>query len=458
MLSWNLADVAKAVHAKNEVANIKVTSVSFDSRQLEEGALFVPLMGENDGHDYIQSAIEKGARACFWSRDVTSAPDGIEVIQVEDTHQALKDFAKSYLKSVSPTVVAITGSNGKTTSKDMTAAVLSKQYRTHKTAGNFNNDIGMPMTILAMPRDTQVLVLEMGMNHAGEISELSQLAQPDLAVITMVGESHIEYLGSRQGIAEAKFEIVDGLQDEGCLFYDGDEDLLRHLVEARHVKSQSFGKSCQNSIYPLSITSKMDETQFVTNLDSDLVFSIPLPGEYNVNNALAAISVGLALDVDLELAREALKDFKLTANRLEWLDGVKGSRLLNDAYNASPTSMKASVKSFSQLDLPGRKGVVLGDMGELGQYSADYHRGIGEAIQEKDFDYIYLYGPEMAVLYDELVKTIDSCDVFYVEHDQDELVRLLKDTLQNGDHILFKSSFSTNLIAVVDALKADEEI
>lgn len=207
----SLKEIALAVGATNDLSDwttIEVDKVEFDSRKLEKGSLFVPLKGDNDGHDYIQSAIEKGASAAFWSEAIEKAPVGFPVLVVEDTLKALQDLAKYYLKVVNPKVVGITGSNGKTTTKDMTEAVIRSKFKVHKTQGNFNNHIGLPMTILEMPSSTEVIILEMGMNHAGEIKVLSELAEPDVAVITMIGESHIEYLGSRKGIAAAKWKLL----------------------------------------------------------------------------------------------------------------------------------------------------------------------------------------------------------------------------------------------------------
>lgn len=459
MPAWKISDIAQTVGALNDLgdeAEHQVTSVSFDTRKLQPNALFVPLIADNDGHDYINQAVEKGAAAAFWSRDLADAPEGILLIEVEDTHEALKSFAKNYLKEVHPKVVGITGSNGKTTTKDMTAAVLATTYRTHKTEGNFNNDIGLPITILQMPRDTEAIVLEMGMNHPHEISELSRLAEPDIAVITMIGESHIEFFESRDGIAAAKFEIIDGLKNGGELILNGDEELLtKRLEESQSFNRLTFGQGRSNALYPLFIESSMKKTKFSTNLEPKTTISIPLPGEYNVNNALAAMAVGLALDVTYEKIVKALSEFELTAHRLEWVLGFNQSQMLNDAYNASPTSMKASISSFLNLDNLSTKWLVLGDMGELGTDSRRYHRELASVIEVDQVDHVLLYGELMKELYDELEKDPDfqAVNVHHIEGDLDQLIDYLKDNIQPKDHLLFKSSFSTNLIQVVEALK-----
>ena len=228
-MKLTLKEIAQAVGAVNDSTqweDLTIENVQFDTRKSTKGSLFVPLKGANDGHDFIHSAIENGATASFWSAPLDQAPAHFPVIQVEDSLLALQQLAKYYLEKIGPKVVGITGSNGKTTTKDMTEAVLSAKYNVHKTQGNFNNHIGLPITILEMPSDTEVVILEMGMNHAGEIELLSKLAQPDIAVITMIGESHIEYLGSRAGIADAKMEITAGLKETGCLIFPGEEPLL----------------------------------------------------------------------------------------------------------------------------------------------------------------------------------------------------------------------------------------
>lgn len=461
MVSWKLADIAQAVDAINKGSvngSIEVNSVSFDSRTLQPGALFVPLIAENDGHDYVDRAIEAGAKATFWSRSLEQAPDDIAVIQVEDTHQALMTFAQAHLQQVAPLVVAITGSNGKTTTKDMTAAILQSQYKTHKTEGNFNNDIGLPMTLLSMPADTEAVVLEMGMNHAGEIHQLSCLAQPDIAVITMIGESHIEFFQGREGIADAKFEIINGLKEEGLLIYNGDEILLQERFEKQEqLAGYSFGLSEENDLFAFHIESQMKETSFQTNLAPEDRVTIPLPGEYNVNNALAALAVGHRLDMSYPAMLASLKDFRLTANRLEWVPGPRSSSLLNDAYNASPTSMKASIRSFLAVDNPADSWLILGDMGELGEESATYHADLITAMDPQAIDHVILFGPQMEVLYHEIMKdqSFAEIDVQHFDHDRKSLIGYLQEHIQEKDRLLFKSSFSTDLISVVQELKEE---
>ena len=228
-MKMQLAEVARAlnIEAKEEWEDISITSVCFDSRKIESGALFIPLVAENDGHKYVEAAINGGAVATLWQEDHSeNIPDSIAVLPVSDTLVALQQLGKHYLMKINPKVVAITGSNGKTTTKDMTAAVLATQFNVHKTFANFNNEIGVPMTILSMEPNTEVLVVEMGMDRYGQLDFLSKLAEPDVAVITMIGEAHIEFFGTRDHIADAKMEITHGLKEDGELVINGDEPLL----------------------------------------------------------------------------------------------------------------------------------------------------------------------------------------------------------------------------------------
>uniref|UniRef100_UPI00055059A8 UDP-N-acetylmuramoyl-tripeptide--D-alanyl-D- alanine ligase n=1 Tax=Lactobacillus equicursoris TaxID=420645 RepID=UPI00055059A8 len=290
-MKMQLADIAQALNTTCEGdAETVITSVAFDSRKIKEGALFVPIKGERDGHDFVASAIAAGASATLWEKGHANKPEGIAVLEVADTLKAMQDLAHYYLQKVNPTVVGITGSNGKTTTKDMVAAVLAKRFNVYKTQANFNNEIGVPMTILEMKPITEILVLEMGMDRAGQLHELSKLARPDVAVITMIGEAHIEFLGSRAGIADAKMEITDFLQEDGELIYNGDEPLLVERAEKLAQDKATFGFADQDTIHALAMRSTMHHTYFTVN-DTDREFAIPMIGRHNVSNAMAAILV-----------------------------------------------------------------------------------------------------------------------------------------------------------------------
>src|SRR5699024_10794676 len=276
--------------------NMQITHVSTDSRDVGMNTLFIPLVGERfDGHDYVEDVIQSGVRIVFYQKDKplpTERTEGILYILVDDTLRALQQLAHYYKNLINPTVIGITGSNGKTTTKDIVSEVLKTTYKTHQTAGNFNNHIGLPLTILSMLPDTEMLVLEMGMNHFGEISLLTQIAEPHYAIITNIGESHIEHLGTRAGIAKAKTEITEGMHDNGYLIYDGDEPLIeqeliqRNFDENRQIKC-GYSSTDQYTIQVKQITEK--HTEFQLNDTTD--YEIPLLGAHHAKNASYAIAL-----------------------------------------------------------------------------------------------------------------------------------------------------------------------
>lgn len=457
--NWNLVDIVKAVDGKLENApeeEIFVISVQHDSRLVEAGSLFVPLIAERNGHDFVGNAYEAGAVASFWSEALVDAPKDIPLIVVDDTLEALKAFARWYLEKVQPKVVAITGSNGKTTTKDMTAKVLEAKYITHKTAGNFNNEIGLPLTILTMPENTEIVVLEMGTDQPGGITVLSNLATPDVAIVTMIGESHIEAFGTRENLATEKISICSGLKKDGLFIYPANEQLVREQLD-EDLRAKNFVLDSQADIYAFDIREEIETTYFTVQLgttDDKIKMKIPIPGSYNVNNALIAILVGLEFGIPLETAKKQLIELQLTKNRLEWIKGINGINILNDAYNASPSSMQAVLKYFQALETKAAKVLVLGDILELGEHSKSLHAGIATAIDLKKNHSIFLYGENMKYLHEELRKEKNSEQVEHFSSDKKELIQAIKNKVPANSLVLFKSSNGTDLLAVVDELRA----
>ena len=460
---WTVNEIAKAVGGEvnqEELGEVEVSSVHFDTRLLEPGAIFVPLKAERDGHDFIEQAIENQAVAAFWELKTEGAPEDFPIIFVRDTADAMNKFAQYHLQNTKAKVVAITGSNGKTTTKDLTASVLAQHYDVHKTEGNFNNEIGVPMTILSMPSHTEIVVLEMGMDRPGEIEVLSGLFRPDVGVVTMIGESHLEFFGSRENIAKNKMGIAKGIRPYGILLYLEDEPLLKALAPEvpNTITQRTFGFSKEATFTADQIEEGIYETTFhVNNSPETEEWTIPVPGSYNVSNALAAIGVGRSFGLDWSEIKRGLAEAELTSNRLEWLDGWSGSKVLNDAYNASPTSMISSLNYFAHLEEDRNKVVVIGDMRELGQQSEQMHAQLQEAVDFSSFDKVYLYGHEMHALKNALAENLPDLEVVYFEDDKKQLLDDLKNSLTDTDMVLVKSSLGTGLIEVAKELGVNKE-
>ncbi len=352
-------------------------------------------------------------------------------------------------------VIGITGSNGKTTTKDMVAGVLSTTYKTHKTEGNLNNHIGVPLTLLQLEEDTEMAVIEMGMSGRDEIALLSVIAEPEVAVITNIGESHLLQLGSRDEIAKAKLEIVKGLKEGGLLVYHGDEPLLDQYLEHAQAPDSMltfrFGESEDNDIYPKSIMFHEEGTLFQTNSGIG-TYTIPLMGQHNVINALAAIAVSKYMGVSEDDIVNGLKHIKMTGMRIEKVRGVTGLTILNDAYNASPTSMRAAIQLVQDLHGYHRKCLVLGDMLELGKDEETFHKQIGEFIQPERIDYIYTYGT-LAEKIAEGAMSQFPADRVKSFQDKTEMVDSLAEVLSPRDVVLVKGSRGMKLEEVVEGLR-----
>ena len=266
---------------------------------MKEGNLFVPIIRMKDGHEYVKEAMDNGAVASLWKKSYGTPPKGIPIIFVDDTLFALQQLAQFYRREINVKVIGITGSNGKTTVKDIIGSILSSTYRVHKTKGNFNSQIGLPLTILEMERNTEFLILEMGMSEKGQIRNLSRIAQPDVAIITMIGQSHLETLGSREEIAKAKFEIVDGLHDDGLFLYNGDEPLLSQHINTLGIESKSFGGKYTNDLFPTNV--QLDEYGVHFKLNhSKIQYDVPLHGKHNIFNTIVGIAVGQFYKVSTE--------------------------------------------------------------------------------------------------------------------------------------------------------------
>ena len=455
-MKMQLAEIAKALNTTcvGDEQTV-ITSVAFDSRKITDGGLFVPLVGDRDGHDFINSAINNGASATLWQTGHPNKPENIAVLEVDDPLQAMQDLARYYLRKVNPTVVGITGSNGKTTTKDMIAAVLSKRFNVHKTQANFNNEIGVPMTILEMKPNTEILVLEMGMDRPGQLHHLSELTHPDVTVITMIGEAHIEFFGTRDKIADAKMEITDFLREDGEFIYNGDEPLLRERAEKLSQAKATFGFEKDDTVYATGFKSYKHHATFTVN-DSEQQFSIPMIGKHNVSNAMAALSVGRHFGESDEEIAASLSNFTPTANRMEWEKGDVGEDIMSDIYNSNPTAVRAVITSFCQIEVPegNRRIAVLGDMLELGEKSAELHRNLEDCLDPQVINEVYLYGTEMKNLYDALEDKYDAEHLHYYDRDQmQRMIEDLKNDIKPHDIVVLKGSHGMHLEKVVERLR-----
>ena len=457
-MKMQLSEIARVLEIEdipNDWQNITITSVSFDSRKMKEGALFVPLKGEHDGHQYIQNAIDANAQATLWQKNHRAIPTEIPALVVDDTLEALQKLAKYYLQKINPQVVAVTGSNGKTTTKDMIAAVLKTQYNVTKTFENFNNEIGVPITCLSMEPNTEVLVVEMGMDRFEQLDKLSHLVDPDVAVITMIGEAHIEFFGTRDKIADAKMEITHGLKEDGVLVYNGDEPLLHERAQKIVQETQTFGlNNNDDDLTAENIKSFETRTTFDVPELNHTSFEIPMLGDYNVKNALASLLVGRLMHISTENMQLALKDFALTKNRTEWVQGALGEQILSDVYNSNPTAVKAVLNSFEKVETKGKRIVLLGDMLELGEKSAEMHASLAQEINPDKIDEVYLYGNEIRILADQLGAKMPAKRIHYFPlGTQEQMIENLKASITKDDVIMLKGSHGMHLENVLQALK-----
>ena len=377
-----------------------IKGVSIDTRTIEENNLFIPFKGEHaDGHRFIDMAFSKGAGVTLSEQPPEESR--YPVIHVTDGQKALQDIAEAYLNIVNPAVIAVTGSNGKTTTKDMLECVLNKKYKVQKTPGNFNNEIGMPLTVLQLDEDTEISILEMGMDKVGDINFLSRMAKPDIAVITSVGESHIEMLGSRENIAGAKYEIVDHLKDDGTFIYSKDYPLLDAIVKqdtAYEIKTAGLLE-----VNDYTIGKVMEDDNGTHFTFKDVQFDIPQLGIHNALNASLAVLAGEKLGVSLEEARENLADLEVTSMRMERIAHPNGTLIVNDAYNASKASMISAVDTVGRMHHTD-KILVLADILELGDYKQELHEDVAHFINEETYQFtkIYTFGGGAKYIHDAL--------------------------------------------------------
>ncbi|MBQ8209955.1 MAG: UDP-N-acetylmuramoyl-tripeptide--D-alanyl-D-alanine ligase [Clostridia bacterium] len=446
MKELTLSEISTAVNGKiTEDCTFK--GVYTDSRKPVKGGLFIALEGDRfDGHDFIKNAEADGAAAVLCRK---KADTGLPVIYVDDTKKALLALAAYYRSKCDVKVVGLTGSVGKTTTKEMTALVMASEYNTIKTQGNLNNDIGMPLTIFTIESDTQAAVIEMGMNHSGEIYALTAVSRPDVGIITNVGVSHIENLGSRENILKAKLEILEGMKKGSTLIINGDNDLLSQ-VENPDYNIVFFGmenEKCTVKAVDVQQSAEGTECKFIYNNEKYDVY-IPIAGVHNVYNALAAFCAGVYTGIEPCKAADAIKAYVPAGMRQKTVK-KNGITFIEDCYNASPDSVKAGINTLSSLGAK-RTVAVLGDMLELGDYSETAHSQCGEYAARKGIDVLFAYGKES----ENTAKKAEESGVKEVYHflDENALADKISDILCDGDAILFKASRGMKLENVIESV------
>ena len=456
-MNVTLHEVAGVLAARNDISqfeDVALTKPEFDSRLIGTGDLFVPLKGARDGHDFIETAFENGAVATLSEKEVEGHP----YLLVDDVLAAFQKLAQYVLEKSHVDVLAVTGSNGKTTTKDMLAQLLSTTYKTYKTQGNYNNEIGLPYTVLHMPEGTEKLVLEMGQDHLGDIHLLSEIAHPKAAIVTLIGEAHLEFFKDRKEIAKGKLQIADGMPAGGLLLVPADpivEDFLPSQQELVR-----FGEGADISITKLE--ERKDSLTFEANFLSDAI-DLPVTGKYNATNAMIAAYVALKEGISEEAIRASFKGLELTKNRTEWKKAGNGADILSDVYNANPTAMRLILETFSTIpaNSNGRKLAVLADMKELGEQSIDLHNQMILSLSPDVLDTVIFYGQDIAGLAQLASQMFPLGHVYYfkktAEEDQfEDLVKQVKESLKEQDEILIKGSNSMNLAKLVEELENGE--
>ena len=453
MKNLTLENITKACHGtfRGDLALLckEVNGVVIDSRKVEEGFLFVAIDGANvNAHKFIPDVVKKGA-LCVVSHEDLGETD-FPYIFVANTGQALLDIAKLYRDSVNPKVVGVTGSVGKTSTKEMIASVLAQKYKVHKTLGNFNNEWGLPITLFAMPEDTEVAILEMGINHFGEMRRLSSVSCPDICVITNIGIAHLEFLKTREGILQEKTEMIKDMKDGGTILLNGDDDLLSTVGERNGVVPQFFGIGENNSFFADNIMPLgLKGTSCTIHLPSGKTFDciVPLPGSHMVLNALAGTSAGYTLGLTPEEIKAGIEGLPMMPGRNNIISTEKFV-ILDDCYNANPVSMKAAMNVLN-LGL-GRKVAILGDMGELGDNAYNMHYDTGKYASELGINVVCAIGQTSKGIA-EAAKANPGCEVHWFEKTEDFLASA-GDIIKDNDNVLVKASHSMHFEKIVDTL------
>ncbi|MFZ2538529.1 MAG: UDP-N-acetylmuramoyl-tripeptide--D-alanyl-D-alanine ligase [Oscillospiraceae bacterium] len=450
MEKLSLKCLAGAINASSE-SDVLVNSVCIDTRKIEKGCLFVAIKGDNfDGHDFIEKAFELGVAGVVSQNPV---PNHDEVILVNDTRKALLDLAAYYRSLFNIFTVGVTGSVGKTSTKEMIYAILSEKGDTLKTEGNFNNEIGMPLTMFRLDQSFKNAVFEMGMSSFGEISALTKVCKPNVGVITNIGVSHIEILGSRENIRKAKLEIIDGMTYDAPLVLNADDDMLSTINNEYDHPVVYYGIETPADITASDIKQIKNSTEFLINYYGKSIKAIiPTIGKHNIYNALAGFCVGLIAEMEPDDIVRGMKFYKNSGLRQN-TSTVNGIKLVADCYNASPDSMVAALDVITNIECTGKRICVLGDMLELGEFSSDAHIEVGKAVARTSVDTLICYGDEAKNI-KRGAMMVGMKNVLHFDDKQNISDYLIKNA-QQGDAIIFKASRGMKLEEVIIQLNKE---
>lgn len=453
METIRLKEVAEAISGEILIigATEEFSNVTIDSREVSKGDIFIAIKGENfDGHKFVRGAIDKGAKLCIvHEKDQYEnlSEEDVSVILVKDTKRALLDLAAYYISTLDIKVIGITGSTGKTSTKDLMAAALSERYNVFKTQGNFNNDIGLPLMIFKLDKTYEVAILEMGMSNLGEIDTLAKVAKPSIGVITNIGTSHLENLKTRENILKAKLEIANNFTKDNVLIINGDNDML-HDYNTNKYKIVKIGIDNDYNFKGCRIIINKDSIEFgvkENGKDADATIKVPVPGKHNVLNSLLAIAVARELKVTYEEIQKGIQNLESTSMRLDVVK-VDDYTIINDAYNASPDSMEAALDVLKQYS--GRRVAILGTMKELGDNSPRAHEQVGAYAKASGVDLMLTLGE-----FNDNFKNGYGSENFMAFDSMDELISDLRKIIKPSDVLLIKASRSMKFEDIIKELQ-----
>lgn len=461
-IELTIKDIIEQADGKLIYGNVNMLCSNFskDTRQINPGDVYLGIKGEKfNGSEFYEEALNNGASICILQevdikKEIIEKYKNCAIIMVNDVVRCIQKLAKYKRSLYNIPVVAITGSVGKTSTKDIIANVLAKKYKVLKTEGNYNNEIGLPLTVLKL-KDHTAMVLEMGMNSFGEISLLTNIAKPTTCVITNIGTSHIGKLGSRENILKAKLEILEGLQKHGTIVINNDNDLLHDWYEnnKKIYNIKTYGINENSNFMATNIMLDQEKSNYIlqSNKESEII-NVPIAGEHFIYNSLCAICVGNIYNIPIKEISNAISNFKLTKKRMDILEKANGVKIINDCYNASYESMKVALECLAKMDAP-RKIAVLGDMFELGEYTKELHSKVGEEVVKNNVDILITVGENSKEIGKEAIRQGFNKSNIFITEDANNATKKLKELLKTNDIILIKASNGMKLDSIAENIQ-----